>query len=123
MIWAPALVLMTVLSPSVGPAQVASTYDEAACARPSPSDGGGVPDALAADVVGNCSEPAPVAAPAIIDCNDPGVSVWVGEMIGSCDMPRPVSPTQVQPTAVRSGRNGPAARVCDGFTCSHDSTP
>jgi hypothetical protein len=119
---------MTVLSPTMaGP--IASTYDEAACAS-SRLEEGGAADLLDGSLFADggtgraCSEPtSPVAAPVIIDCNDPGVSVWVGEMIGSCDMPRPATPTQVVPTAVRAAGRSAPARVCDGFRCSHESTP
>src|SRR5262249_13590180 len=68
------------LAPLGSPMTVASTYDEAACAdekQPDKND----------DI--NCSEPPPVAIPAVLDCNDARVSLWLGEMIGSCDMPRP----------------------------------
>lgn len=63
------------------------------------------------------------AAPAVIDCNDPGMSVWVAEMIGSCDMPRPPSPAQVRPGAVRPAREPVANRSCDTFRCGAASTP
>src|SRR3954452_15793849 len=117
MFWAPALMLMTVVAPS---APVASTYDEVACARPLEE---GAQEQALVDDVGDCRVPVVAAAPAIIDCNDPGVSIWVGEMIGSCDMPRPIPPTGVQPTAGQGARNGPIARVCDGLHCNHQSSP
>jgi hypothetical protein len=114
MVWAPALVLMTAVS-SVAPTRpLASTYDEAACP----------PIAAAADPVpADCSDPVVVVAPAIVDCNDPGMSPWVEEMIGSCDMPRPAPPNQGAPTVVRGTRGSATSRVCDGLHCSHDTTP
>jgi hypothetical protein len=131
MIWAPALVLVTALSAAAplaaGPN--ASTYDEAACASSRLEEGA---SAELADLLGGaaaepssgraCAEPLPPAPPVIIDCNDPGVSVWVGEMIGSCDMPRPVPPTQAAPTAVRSAGRSSHSRVSDGWHASHDSS-
>jgi hypothetical protein len=121
MLWAPALVLMTVASPVTASRPLASTYDEAAC--PPTSD---VPPPPQEDEVapGACSEQPLVVAPAIVDCNDPGMSPWLEEMIGSCDMPRPAPPLQGAPTVVRSphGSSG-TTRVCDGLHCSRDTTP
>jgi hypothetical protein len=109
MVWAPLLVLASAVN--------ASTYDQAACAadavEPAPI--------VVEESGGRCSEPAPVAAPAVIDCNDPGMSKWVGEMIGSCDMPKQ---TPGGPTVLRPAHETPAqTRLCDGFQCAHDSSP
>lgn len=96
---------------AVAPAAMASTYDEAAC---DPSDGGECADD--ADAI----ELAP-AAPAILDCNDPHLSVYIAEMIGSCDMPHP-SPG-VKTASLRKAANGPApTRICDGL-CASDAQP
>src|SRR4051794_4114149 len=88
------LLLLSVTSPPLAATAgvpAASTYDEAACAASA--------EAQAADSLGarddrvNCSEAPPQAAvPAVIDCNDPTLDRWVGEMIGSCDMPHPAPP-------------------------------
>jgi hypothetical protein len=107
--------LTAAASPAAPAARAASTYDEAACA-----DGEADPPAPAADD-DNCSEPPAVAVvPAVIDCNDARASLWVAEMIGSCDMPRPSAPT----AAVGRARDLPdAQRICDGIRCRHESLP
>lgn len=111
---------MTVASAATPALPLASTYEEAAC--PPVAAAGDEP--VVEEPGRACSEPIVVAvAPAIIDCNDPGMSPWVEEMIGSCDMPRPAPPTQAIPTVVRWPRGSPASRVCDGLHCSHDSAP
>lgn len=87
---------------------VASTYDQAAC---DPSDSGECADDEA---------PAFPAAPAVLDCNDARLSVYIAEMIGSCDMPHPAP---LAKTASLRKANAPApARVCDGL-CAPDSQP
>jgi hypothetical protein len=101
-------VLLTTLT-ALAPA--ASTYEEAACAEPAPPPV-------------NCSEPPAVpAVPTVIDCNDERVSHWVGEMIGSCDMPRPTAPA----TALARGRepsDGPRQEICDGgIRCRPNAQP
>lgn len=115
------LMLLTVAQaapPPSGP--IESTYDEAACALSDKDAGTGVP-ALAADG-GKCTEPqapAAPAVPAVIDCNDPDASVWVGDMIGSCDMP---SPTPQPTLAVRAHDDG-SSRSCSGIFCGDDAPP
>jgi hypothetical protein len=92
-----------VLSLAVAPAQpahpktdveLASTYDQATCATLDGvlADGWDRAaigeDAPAPQLDDDCR---PQAAP-VADCNDPQLgkfSPWVGEMIGTCDMPRP----------------------------------
>ena len=74
------------------------------CADPEPP-----PSATSGDL--DCSEPPPHA----LDCYDPRAGVWVDEMIGSCDQPRP-------PTVARPNRERPRA-LCDGAGCSDDSMP
>ena len=95
-------------------AKVASTYDEAACADAARPDDVNTDDT-------NCSEPPPAAVPAVLDCNDARVSLWLGEMIGSCDMPRPQPPTG-GPAAVRAaGPNGD--RLCSDGHCGLEAAP
>jgi hypothetical protein len=116
MLW---VVLAGVVSSlSTGPAgKVASTYDEAACAE----------EKAARETEGriintadepNCSE-APPAVPAVLDCNDARVSLWLGEMIGACDMPKTQLPGLLP--AMRAAGN--EARVCEGGRCGVDSIP
>ncbi len=120
MLWAGSLVLAAVTSALPAPSllPMASTYDEAACAD-ALDDVAKPAQPLLEGVA--CSEP-PAPAPALIDCNDPGMSQWVGEMIGSCDMPKPTPPGVGQPV-LRAAHDGVPARMCDGFRCSHDSSP
>lgn len=123
MVWAPALVLMTVASSAIPAKPLASTYDEAACPPIADTDEP-ARAALADEPVGSCSEPAPVlVAPAMVDCNDPGMSPWVEEMIGSCDMPRPAPPFQGPLMVVKSTRGSPTSRVCNGLHCANESSP
>ena len=103
MIWA---VLAVVIS--APPSKMASTYDEAACAEAQAEH------VEEAEI--NCSE-APPATPAVLDCNDARVSVWLGEMIGSCEMPRPLPGTTVKAPA------GNDARLCRDGHCGVDSQP
>ena len=119
MLWASTLLLVTVASANVpAPGPIESTYDEAACALTDKDAGTGAP-ALAEDG-GRCTEPQPAATPTVIDCNDPDFSVWVGDMIGSCDMPGPSNPAPVP--AVRARDDGPL-HVCDGLFCGDDTSP
>jgi hypothetical protein len=121
MFWTATALLVGVTSalPQVrGPAVLASTYDEAACAdtaeegERTPEEGG----------LNDCSDrPVSVAAgaPAVIDCNDARMSVWVAEMIGSCDMPRGGDRiVAIQPVEGRSQN-----RLCDGLHCSREAPP
>jgi hypothetical protein len=102
MLW---VVLATALSAAsaLPTAKVASTYDEAACAES---------EKARDDSEINCSEPEPV--PAVLDCNDARISLWLGEMIGSCDMPRS-SPS------LRPARG--EERICRDGHCGVDSVP
>jgi hypothetical protein len=61
------------------------------------------------------------AVPTVIDCRDPEMSFWLGEMIGSCDMPKP-SPTTGAPTSIAAG-SAASSRICDGLRCSHEAIP
>jgi hypothetical protein len=107
MLWA---VLATVISaPS---AKVASTYDEAAC---SDAEKARITESLGDDDEINCSEPEPV--PAVLDCNDARVSLWLGEMIGSCDMPKSQMPGTVP--VMRNAEQ----RLCRDGHCGVDSVP
>jgi hypothetical protein len=118
MVWAPILVLASALNAPPLRAPIASTYDEAACAAEAPDEN--VDPALDE---ARCSEP-PASAPAIIDCNDPGMSKWVGEMIGSCDMPRPSLPGAAGPPELHGAHEtGAPVRICNAFSCHHDSAP
>jgi hypothetical protein len=113
MLW---VVLAGVVS-SLPTGKVASTYDEAACAE----------EKAAREIEGriintdnepNCSEVVP-AVPAVLDCNDARVSLWLGEMMGSCDMPKTQLPGLLP--VMRGGNNDP--RVCEGGRCGVDSIP
>jgi hypothetical protein len=111
MIWAAPLLIVVGTGAAGG--KVASTYDEAACsdteiARVEPR----------ADET-DCSE-APPPVPTVIDCNDARASLWMAEMIGSCDMPRASGPT-LPPTLNAVGRG--AARVCTGERCGYEQLP
>jgi hypothetical protein len=93
--------------------RLASTYDEAAC---DPSDSGECAEAPPAD------DPLSLpAAPAVLDCNDARLDLYIAEMIGSCDMPRPAPPNTAAPTVTPAAPTGPH-RICDGL-CAHDSNP
>jgi len=116
MVLVPALLAAVV---AAGPAAEprASTYDQAAC-----DDTGDEPDrdglAGIAGIAGlhslnalkgepsdgdaDCRQPAP--PPAFLDCNDPLASVWVGDMIGTCDMPKSASPLARLPARLRAER-------------------
>src|SRR5688572_10166156 len=110
------LVLAAVLGPAPTPSaaqlaarELASTYDEASCAAVQGDAADGwdraaigedvvvIPTALANDCPLVAARPAPIAA----DCNDPLASRWVGDMIGTCDMPRAGGP---RPHALRPSR-------------------
>jgi hypothetical protein len=114
MLSAASLLLMTVAAttPSPGDARF-SSYEDAAC---NDSTDKAPADEVASPTEVDCSLP-PV--PAVIDCNDERTSVWVADMIGSCDMPRPSLPGA---SSIRSGQPG-APRYCDGLRCTHDPMP
>jgi hypothetical protein len=110
MLWA---VIATVISPlsGGGSGPVASTYDEAACSE--------AEKVRPADDDVNCSEPEPV--PAVLDCNDARVSVWLGDMIGSCDMPKSQLPGTLP--VVRAAGPGADQRLCRDGHCGVDAVP
>jgi hypothetical protein len=89
----------------------ASTYDEAACDE----------ELVVAPPVepGHCEQAEPVM---IVDCDDPGMTPWVAEMIGSCEMPR-MNPPGYKPDAIKPARGAPMFRVQCGVACGHDQTP
>ena len=99
--------LWAVLATVVSSAPVASTYDEAAC-----TDVERVHDEEV-----NCSEPEPV--PAVLDCNDARVSLWLGDMIGSCDMPKSQIPGTLPVVRAASGEQ----RLCRDGHCGMDAVP
>jgi hypothetical protein len=115
MLW---VVLATVASALPQPAKVASTYDEAACTEAEKAQAALLP-MRDADPEINCSEPPP-PVPAVLDCNDARVSLWLGDMIGSCDMPKSQLPGAV--AAVRAG-SGSEQRLCRDGHCGVDSVP
>jgi hypothetical protein len=68
---------------------------------------------------GDCyEESAPL--PTVLDCNDPGLDLYLAGMIGSCDMPRPPSPAEPRPPAVRSGRGATPSVSCNLLSCKSD---
>jgi hypothetical protein len=112
MIWAVLAVVVStppVVSTVVAPQGVASTYDEAACAE-AQAEGD------VADNEVNCSEPP--ALPAVLDCNDARASLWLGEMIGSCEQTRPLPGT-----AMKAAGGGETRQCRDGRRCGVDSAP
>jgi hypothetical protein len=92
--------------------KVASTYDEAACTEAEKVQ---LRDELGDEP--NCSEP--VAVPAVLDCNDARVSLWLGEMIGSCDMPK----TQLPGVLPVVRAPGSELRMCNDGRCGVDAVP
>jgi hypothetical protein len=122
MFFAAALVGIITAQPSVHETvMLASTYDEAACADLLDEASHPSEDAEFND----CAERAPSvpfaravpAVPAVIDCNDARMTVWVGEMIGSCDMPKG-DRTILQRAGSRS-----QDRLCEGFQCAREAPP
>jgi hypothetical protein len=108
MLWAAPLLLAGVTATHpVGPA---STYDEAACDEET---------VVAPPVVEKCEEAEPVV---VIDCDDPGMTPWVAEMIGSCEMPRALPPG-FKPATVKAARTAWTARTQGGLTCGNDCAP
>ena len=110
-----ASLLLTLLSTVPAP-PLASGYsaDEGQCASVEDAvavDGGAAADAPEGDVAPCSYEPAWTPAPAVIDCNDVRASIWVGTMIGVCDMPRNQLPTSLRP----------APAPVRGFTCEGPS--
>jgi|GEM_PF-3435414 len=111
MVLAPVILAAVVAAGPAAPRvdHVASTYDEAACDEADLS----VSLVDAADAVvmpaygddsdhSDCHKPSP--PPAFLDCNDPLASVWVGDMIGTCDMPKSASPMARMPARFRAER-------------------
>jgi hypothetical protein len=94
-----------------------STWDQAACdadeevqltvAIPVPAE----PE--------DCSDES-AGLPAVLDCNDPGLELYLAGMIGSCDMPRAPSPDEPGPPALRSGRGAAPPTSCDLLGCRTD---
>lgn len=120
MLWVGTLFVVSAATAIAPPARaelLASTYDQAAC------DDATAPAAPDLDG-GKCTEPtAPAPTPAVIDCNDPGFSQWVGDMIGSCDMPRPTAgPTAPAAATPGKGHDGDNGRSC-GLFCGRDEIP
>jgi hypothetical protein len=106
------LVSAMTVSPSL-PADadlLASTYEQAAG---DPSDSGECAPAGELEL----SLPTPGA---ILDCNDARINVLLGDMIGTCDMPRRSGP-QLPPT-VHTGSTAPQLRISDGPR-GHDRCP
>ncbi len=109
MVLVPAILAAVV---AVGPTaprvdHVASTYDEAACDEALFDDNNSVSlvdsPAYGDDSDGaDCHKPSP--PPAFLDCNDPLASVWIGDMIGTCDMPKSASPFARLPARLRAER-------------------
>lgn len=84
--------------------RLVSSYDQAAC---DPGDWD------------ECAPPDPsialAAPPAVLDCNDARLELYMAEMIGSCDMPAPTPPDRTT-ASVHPADPGPR-RVCDA-TCN-----
>jgi hypothetical protein len=102
----------------------ASTYDEAACEAAGQMHAA-APAILDEDDGGlerDCSLERVPPAPAVIDCNDVRASIWVQEMIGTCDMPRPAPPTGATVAVVHNPTTPGVARICIG-SCTRDSYP
>ena len=64
----------------------------------------------------------PDKPPAVVDCNDARASIWVHEMIGTCDMPAVFPHASLHPTAPRDRGREPAT-LCDGASCTRDAVP
>ena len=62
----------------------------------------------------DCSLP---VAPPVIECSDPRASLWVQEMIGSCDMPRSAS----YGAPARPAHDHKS--ICRGSGCERDALP
>lgn len=77
----------------------ASTWDQAACDPQA--------DLAACTLPVEAPAPPPPVAPAVIDCHDPGMSVWVAEMIGSCDAPKTHPVTRPHAASIRAKRPQP----------------
>ncbi len=120
MLWAGALLLTTATAAATPASLNASTYDEAACADAEPSAlvtlAPPVTDGRDGSI--DCSEaPAPATLPVVLDCNDERASVFVAEMIGSCDMPKT---SNVAPAILKAASS---QKLCSGFNCNYDSNP
>jgi hypothetical protein len=81
-------------------------------------DAGASVDVVALEPAPCSYEPAWTPAPAIIDCNDVHASIWVGSMIGVCDMPRNLTAPSLLP-------GPPPARgvTCEGPSCTRHHQP
>ena len=119
------LALSLAVAPVPARAELASTYDQATCAtvdaRSQDVDGWDRAaigeDAPAAPQLDECR---PLAPPVAADCNDPLVTPWVGEMIGTCDMPRGNVP-HPSLRAVRSHDDHRAQRLLAELSVQNDS--
>lgn len=67
----------------------------------------------------------PDKAPAVVDCNDTRGSLWVHDMIGTCDMPkvRQRGGGHVLPSRDRPHAPVPTTGLCAGAACSSDTLP
>lgn len=70
----------------------------------------------------------PDRPPAVVDCNDARASVWLHEMVGTCDMPSVYGPrlALASPSSLRPApreRSREAAALCLGHTCTSDPAP
>lgn len=128
------LALTAVLGPAPSPGTVggqlalrelASTYDQATCATIHGGDADDWDraaigeDAPAVAPVNDCPIAPPRPAPIAADCNDPLASRWLGEMIGTCDMPRG---SAVRPNGLRAAhpRDPRAQRLLVELATSND---
>jgi hypothetical protein len=64
----------------------------------------------------------PDKPPAVVDCNDARASIWVHEMIGTCDMPAVFPHAALRAPLPRERGREPAA-LCEGPSCSRDAVP
>ncbi len=106
MLWAAPFVLAGLTA--TAPVAPASTYDQAAC------------DEESAPPVVEPGKCLPVDPVVVIDCDDPGMTPWVAEMIGSCDMPRPLVPG-LKPDTLKPARG--VWMVRSGIDGGHHQTP
>ncbi|MSP60144.1 MAG: hypothetical protein EXR72_07345 [Myxococcales bacterium] len=77
-------------------------------------DAGAPPLALAPAAGPTCAAP---VVPVVIECSDPRASLWVQEMIGSCDMPRSAS------YGLRARPIHDHKSICRSTGCERDPIP
>ena len=126
-----ALALAAVPAPTVTHVPLASTYDQATCASTrgplDEGEGGGWDRAAIgedgpAPAINNEDCRSSIAAPPLaVDCNDPLVTPWVGEMIGTCDMPRATGPRATL-RAARAHDDHRAQRLLAELASATDTT-